>query len=139
VARHLKNELLPLRHSTRKARPSPAPVIDPIVAATVQAAWSHPGHCRAEAAFARLAGAARIPASSGKTVRYRLNRFGDRQLNRALHTVVLCRLQRDERTRVHAARRRAQGKTDPARSKAASSTTSPESATDVSKHPLAVS
>ena len=59
-----------------------------------------------------LAGAAPIPASSGKTVRYRLNRTGDRQLNRALHTVVLTRLQRDERTRAYAERRRAQGKTD---------------------------
>jgi transposase len=43
------------------------------------------------AAFAMLAGTAPIPASSGKTVRYRLNRSGDRQLNRALHTVALSR------------------------------------------------
>jgi len=68
--------------------------------------------CRDESAFAMLAGAAPIPASSGQTVRYRLNRSGDRQLNRALHTVALSRLQRDERTRTYADRRRAQGKTD---------------------------
>ncbi|MCM0679222.1 IS110 family transposase [Micromonospora phytophila] len=86
--------------------------VGPIVAATVLTAWSHPGRCRNDAAFAMLAGAAPIPASSGKTVRYRLNRSGDRQLNRALHTVALCRLQRDERTRAYAERRRAQGKTD---------------------------
>lgn len=86
--------------------------VGPIVAATVLTAWSHPGRCRNDAAFAMLAGAAPIPASSGKTVRYRLNRSGDRQLNRALHTVVLTRLQRDERTRAYAERRRAQGKTD---------------------------
>jgi transposase len=86
--------------------------IGPIVAATVVTAWSHPGRCRNDAAFAMLAGAAPIPASSGKTVRYRLNRSGDRQLNRALHTVVLSRLQRDERTRAYADRRRAEGKTD---------------------------
>ena len=36
-----------------------------------------------------LAGAAPIPASSGQTIRHRLNRGGDRQLNRALHTIVL--------------------------------------------------
>ena len=86
--------------------------VGPIVAATVLTAWSHPGRCRDDAAFAMLAGAAPIPASSGKTVRHRLNRSGDRQLNRALHTVALCRLQRDPRTRAYADRRRAQGKTD---------------------------
>jgi transposase len=86
--------------------------VGPIVAATVLTAWSHPGRCRNDAAFAMLAGAAPIPASSGKTVRYRLNRSGDRQLNRALHTVTLSRLQRDERTRAYAERRRAEGKTD---------------------------
>lgn len=86
--------------------------VGPIVAATVLCAWSHPGRCRSDAAFAMLAGAAPIPASSGKTVRYRLNRSGDRQLNRALHTIALTRLQRDERTRAYADRRRAQGKTD---------------------------
>jgi transposase len=86
--------------------------VGPIVAATVLAAWSHPGRCRDDAAFAMLAGVAPIPASSGKTVRYRLNRAGDRQLNRALHTVVLSRLQRDERTRAYADRRRTEGKTD---------------------------
>jgi transposase len=86
--------------------------VGPIVAATVLTAWSHPGRCRNDAAFAMLAGAAPIPASSGKTVRYRLNRSGDRQLNRALHTVTLCRLQRDARTRAYADRRRAEGKTD---------------------------
>ena len=86
--------------------------VGPIVAATVLTAWSHPGRCRDDAAFAMLAGAAPIPASSGRTVRYRLNRSGDRQLNRALHTIALCRLQRDERTRAYADRRRAQGKTD---------------------------
>lgn len=86
--------------------------VGPIVAATVLTAWSHAGRCRNDAAFAMLAGVAPIPASSGKTVRYRLNRSGDRQLNRALHTVVLTRLQRDDRTRAYAEHRRGQGKTD---------------------------
>jgi transposase len=86
--------------------------VGPIVAATVLTAWSHPGRCRNDAAFAMLAGTAPIPASSGKTVRHRLNRSGDRQLNRALHTVALTRLHRDERTRAYADRRRAQGRTD---------------------------
>jgi transposase len=86
--------------------------IGPIVAATVLCAWSHPGRCRNEAAFANLAGAAPIPASSGQTQRYRLNRCGDRQLNRALHTIVLHRMRHDPTTRAYAERRRAQGKTD---------------------------
>lgn len=84
----------------------------PIVAGTVLAVWSHPGRVRSDAAFAMLAGVAPIPASSGKTTRYRLNRSGDRQLNRALHTIVLSRLRYDQSTRTYAERRRAQDKTD---------------------------
>ena len=87
--------------------------VGPITAATVLAAWSHPGRCRSEAAFAMLGGAAPIPASSGQTVRHRLSRSGDRQLNQALHTIVLTRLRRDPATQAYAKRRRAQGKTDP--------------------------
>lgn len=88
------------------------PGIGPIVAATVLCAWSHPGRCRHEAAFANLAGVAPIPASSGLTVRHRLNRCGDRQLNRALHTIALSRLRYDPATQAYAERRRAEGKTD---------------------------
>jgi transposase len=86
--------------------------VGPIVAATVLCSWSHRGRFRSEAAFASLAGVAPVPASSGLTVRHRLNRRGDRQLNRALHTVVLSRVQHDEETRVYVERRRAEGKTD---------------------------
>jgi transposase len=88
------------------------PGVGPINAATVLTAWSHPGRCRSDAAFAMLAGAAPIPASSGKTVRYRLNRSGDRQLNRALHSIALSRLRYHAPTRAYAERRRAQAKTD---------------------------
>jgi transposase len=86
--------------------------VGPIVAATVLCAWSHPGRCRSDAAFAMLGGAAPIPASSGQTVRVRLNRSGDRQLNQAMYTVVLTRLRTDPATRAYASRRRAQGKTN---------------------------
>ena len=75
-------------------------------------AWSHPGRCRNDAAFASLAGVAPIPASSGLTTRYRLNRCGDRQLNRALHVIALSRLRYDPATRAYAERRRAEGRTD---------------------------
>jgi transposase len=86
------------------------PGVGPIVAATVLCAWSHRGRVRSEAAFAMLAGVAPVPASSGQTVRYRLNRSGDRQLNRALHTVALVRLRSDPATCAYATRRRAEGK-----------------------------
>src|SRR3954447_16046766 len=49
------------------------------------------GRLVSEAAFARLAGAPPIPASSGQTIRYRLDRSGDRQLNRALHQIIATR------------------------------------------------
>jgi len=65
---------------------------------------------RSEAAFAALAGASPIPASSGQVIHHRLNRGGDRQLNRALHTIVLARLRDDPETRTYAARRRVEGK-----------------------------
>src|SRR3954466_9236245 len=67
------------------------PGVGPISAAQILIAWSHPGRIRSEAAFARIAGAAPTPANTGQTVRHRLDRGGDRQLNRALHTIVLSR------------------------------------------------
>ena len=86
------------------------PGVGPIVAAQLIVAWSHPGRIRSEAAFARLAGVAPIPASSGQTTRHRLSRGGDRQLNRALHTVILHRRQHDPATQEYIARRVAEGK-----------------------------
>ena len=85
--------------------------VGPISAAQLFCSWSHPGRIRNDGAFAMLGGAAPIPASSGQTIRYRLNRAGDRQLNCALHTIVLTRLQHDPATRAYAAKRAAEGKT----------------------------
>jgi transposase len=82
--------------------------VGPIVAATILCAWSHAGRFRNDAAFANLAGVAPIPASSGQTTCHRLNPYGDRQLNRALHVIVLCRLRYDPATRAYAERRRAE-------------------------------
>lgn len=84
----------------------------PVTAAIVFAAWSHRGRIHSEAAFAALAGASPIPASSGNTTRHRLNRAGDRQLNRALHTVALTRMRIDPETRAYVEKRRAQGLSD---------------------------
>lgn len=83
-----------------------------ILAAQVIVSWSHPGRCRNEAAFARLAGVAPIEATSGQTQdRHRLNRGGDRQLNRALHQAVGIRAQYDDCTKAYIERRIAEGKT----------------------------
>ena len=73
------------------------------------AAGDNPGRLRSEGAFANFCGVAPIPASSGKTVRHRLSRLGDRQANRALFLIALVRMYRDERTRAYVARRTAQG------------------------------
>ncbi|MEV6869011.1 transposase [Streptosporangium subroseum] len=81
-----------------------------ISAAQVLVSWSHPGRFRSEAAFATFAGAAPIPASSGLTDRHRLNRSGDRQLNRALHTIILVRARVDPETRAYIACRISEGK-----------------------------
>ena len=86
------------------------PGVGPIVAAQLIVTWSHRGRLRSEAAFARLAGVAPVPASSGQTQRHRLSRGGDRQLNRALHTIVLHRRQHDPATRDYIAKRIAEGK-----------------------------
>ncbi len=102
---------------TRLIRDSKAAVlldktgIGPVTVAVVLAAWSHSGRVRSEAAFAALAGVSPIPASSGNTTRHRLNRGGDRRLNRALHMAVITRMTHDPDTRAYVERRRAEGRT----------------------------
>lgn len=88
------------------------PGVGPVSAAQVIVSWSHPGRCRDDAAFAALAGVCPRPASSGRTIRHRLNRGGDRALNRALHDIVITRLRICPRTRTYVQRRRAEGLTD---------------------------
>lgn len=68
-------------------------------AAVVITAWSHPGRVRNDAAFASLAGANPLPASSGNTTRHRLNRGGDRRLNKALHFVAITQMSRHPGTK----------------------------------------
>jgi len=64
---------------------------------------------KGEAAFAKLCGAAPIQASSGRSNRHRLDYGGDRQANRALYMIAVCRLRHDPRTRAYAERRRTDG------------------------------
>ena len=86
--------------------------IGPIGAAQAIVSWSYKGRFRSEAAFARFAGAAPIPASSGQTVRHRLDRGGDRKLNSVLHQIVLTRRKHDSRTTAHIERRKREGKSE---------------------------
>jgi transposase len=82
-----------------------------VAAQLLVTAGDNPDRLRSEAALAHLCGAAPIPASSGQTRRHRLHRGGDRGANHALHTIALCRLRYDPRTRAYAARRTKQGLT----------------------------
>lgn len=61
------------------------------------------------AALCRLFGIAPIPASSGKTHRMRLHRGGDRQANRAIYMIVICRLRKHQPTRDYRDRRHREG------------------------------
>ena len=87
------------------------PGVGPVVAAQLLISWSHHGRVRNEAAFASLAGVAPLETSSGQRSRHRLNRGGDRALNRALHTVAITRMRCHPETQAYEARRSAEGKT----------------------------
>ncbi len=86
------------------------PGIGPVSAAQVVVSFSHPGRCRDDAAFAALGGISPLEASSGRVVRHRLNRGGDRALNKAIHVIATTRMRDCPTTRAYVARRTAQGK-----------------------------
>jgi transposase len=73
-------------------------------------AGDNPERLGSEASFASLCGVSPIEASSGKVVRHRLNRGGNRDANRALHMVCVVRMGSDRRTKSYVARRLAEGK-----------------------------
>ncbi len=66
---------------------------------------------RSDACFGRQSGTAPIPCSSGQRTQHRLDRGGDRQLNRALHTIAITRAHHDPATKEYLARKEAEGKT----------------------------
>ena len=72
-------------------------------------AGDNPERLRSEASFAALCGVSPIPASSGKTIRHRLNRGGDRAANSALHIIAIGRLRTDPKTKAYVARRMSEG------------------------------
>lgn len=85
--------------------------VGPQTAATLlSVAGDNPERLRSEAALASLCGVNPLEASSGKTVRHRLNRGGNRAANNALWTIAMVRMRSDPRTEVYVARRTAEGK-----------------------------
>ena len=82
-----------------------------VAATLLVTAGDNPGRVRKEASFAALCGASPVDASSGKQLRHRPGRGGDRQANSALWTIAMTRLAHDLRTKAYAARRTAEGKT----------------------------
>jgi transposase len=85
------------------------PGIGPISAGKLLAC--DPARFKSEAAFARCNGTAPQPASSGKTIRHRLSRGGDRQVNNAIHMIALSRSLHHPETRTYLDRRISEGKT----------------------------
>jgi transposase len=88
------------------------PGLGALSAAQILLSWSHAGRIHSEAAFAMLSGTAPVPVSSGRTDRHRLNRLGDRQLNRAIHVIAVTRMRCHPPTIAYVQRRRTEGKTD---------------------------
>jgi transposase len=82
-----------------------------VAAILLIAAGDNPERLRNEAAFAVMCGVSPVEASSGMTVRHRLNRSGNRQANHALWRIAMVRLTSDEETKAYSARRQAEGKT----------------------------
>ncbi|MBT2514679.1 IS110 family transposase [Arthrobacter sp. ISL-30] len=111
--RHLRRIKAQLKELVEQLAPGflTRPGIGPVTAAVILCAYSHHGRIRSESAFAALAGVSPLPASSGNTVRHRLNRHGDRQLNMALDIIVKVRMVRDETTRRYIERRTGEGRT----------------------------
>ena len=85
--------------------------VGPIVAATILGETRGIGRFRSAAAFAAHSGTAPVPASSGRTQRHRLNRGGNRQLNRALYTIAMVQARWDPAARAYLDRKLAEGKT----------------------------
>jgi len=78
-------------------------------AVLVAVAGDNPDRLKNEAALAALCGTSPLQASSGKTVRHRLNRGGDRSANNALWTIAMVRMRSDPRTRSYVDRRTKEG------------------------------
>ena len=112
AAADLKAQIADLVEDMAPGLVAAEPGLGAISAAQILLSWSHAGRIRSEAAFAMLSGTAPVPVSSGRTDRHRLNRLGDRQLNRAIHVIAVTRMRCHPATIAYVQRRQAEGKTD---------------------------
>ena len=112
VAAELETQIAEIVEDMTPGLVEAEPGLGVLSAAQILLSWSHAGPIRTEAAFGMLSGTAPVLVSSGRTDRHRLNRLGDRQLNRALHIIAVNRMRHHPPTRAYADRRRAEGKTD---------------------------
>ena len=83
--------------------------IGPFNAAIILSVWSHHGRIHNDAALARIGGVAPIEVSSGNRNEHRLSRGGNRQLNRAMHSIAKTRMRYDADTIAYVERRTQQG------------------------------
>lgn len=113
----LQNELQTAERQIKKllaARAASLPSecgVGPICAAQLLVSSADRRRMRSEASFAALAGTSPVEASSGERTRHRLNRGGDRQLNRALHMIALNRCRFHPQTAAYYQRKIENGKT----------------------------
>jgi len=112
VAADLEKQIAVLADDLAPGLVAAEPGVGALTAAQVLLSFSHAGRIHSEAAFAMLSGTAPVPVSSGRTDRHRLNRLGDRQLNRALQVIAVSRMRSHPATQAYLQRRRAEGKTD---------------------------
>jgi transposase len=109
----LRGEFAALVHKTAPSLVALPGVGAYTAALLLVAAGDNAERITSEAAFAHLCGVAPIHASSGKTIRHRLNRGGNRQANHALWRIVFTRMSSDPRTRAYVQRRLAEGRSKP--------------------------
>jgi transposase len=112
IAAELEEQITAIVEDMAPGLVAAEPGLGALSAAQILLSWSHAGRIRSEAAFAMLSGTAPVPVSSGRTDRHRLNRLGDRQLNRAIHVIAVTRMRCHPATIAYVQRRRADGKTD---------------------------
>jgi transposase len=112
VAAELEKQIAAVVEDLAPGLVATEPGLGALTAAQVLLSFSHAGRIHSEAAFAMLSGTAPVPVSSGRTDRHRLNRLGDRQLNRALQVIAVSRMRGHPATQAYLQRRRAEGKTD---------------------------
>jgi transposase len=89
---------------------SPTPAVAPLTAAILIGQTAGAERFKSDAHFARIAGVAPVPVSSGRQDRHRLDRGGNRQLNRALRIIAITRGRLDPGTLAYLARKEAEGK-----------------------------